>query len=224
MATTYVDSVDKIVMTYFACVTNDPFTYKGVTYEPRPLKVSPLLLRGFTCPPACGGCCPRFSLDYLPTEPRSSVASSRTVTFNGKEFELYSDLQSDHRDSRCRNLNKENARCGIYEVRPFSCDFELIRFMVSQDDTKRSNMLSQRLFGRGWMMKRVDGGTGALCEMTTPTDETIADAVRKLSRLREWTDYFSLNTKIPVILNWIASHKTYENIEPLVLDKYGNIL
>ena len=62
------DFIDKIVTRYFACVTGEEFTYKGKTYKPRPLRISPLIFRGYTCPAVCGACCTRFSLDYLPQE------------------------------------------------------------------------------------------------------------------------------------------------------------
>lgn len=64
----HVDNMDKIVSVYFAGVTNVSFSYKKTLYMPKPLKVSPLLLRGVLCPEGCGGCCARFSLDYLPAE------------------------------------------------------------------------------------------------------------------------------------------------------------
>ena len=36
------DSVEKIITRYFATVTTVPFSYKGKTFDPQPLKVSPL--------------------------------------------------------------------------------------------------------------------------------------------------------------------------------------
>lgn len=193
------DSVDKIVQTYFASVTKEKFTYKGVEFAPKDLHVSPLLLRGYTCPVGCGGCCPRFSLDYLPSENKSSLAVKRYIEFNNKQVEIYSDMQDDHEDHFCRNLNKTDGRCGIYLVRPFSCDFELIRFFVSEDSTQ----LSQQLFGRGWQFLRIDGDRGALCSMTPIDKSSIADVIRKLNRLKQWTDYFGISTWIPEILRWI---------------------
>ncbi len=75
----FTDSIDKIVTTYFRCVTKTKFHYKGIDYEPAPLTVSPLLLRGFTCPVGCGGCYPRFSLDYLPSEKRPTNTKLRQI-------------------------------------------------------------------------------------------------------------------------------------------------
>lgn len=195
----FTDSLDKIVRVYFASVTKEEFEYKGVKHAPKSLTVSPLLLRGFTCPVGCGGCCPRFSLDYLPSENRTEKAQARLVEFNGKQLEIYSDLQNDHDDHFCRNLNKTDGRCGIYLQRPFSCDFELIRFFVAEDSTR----LSQQLFGRGWQFLRIDDDRGALCTMTPVDKDTIADVIRKLNRLKQWTDYFGISTWVPEILHWI---------------------
>ena len=101
------DSVDKIVMQYFGAVTAQTFEYKGETYGVPRLTVSPLLLRGYTCPAGCGGCCPRFSLDYLPQEDQPRGTRPRTVKFNGYEVIIWSDTQEDHASDRCRNLRAE---------------------------------------------------------------------------------------------------------------------
>lgn len=210
----FTDSIDKIVTVYFRSVTREPFTYKGVTYEDsnssgrRTLVVSPLILRGFTCPIMCGGCCPRFSLDYIEEEKRPSyINTKRQIPFIGrgnKQVEVYSDIQDDHKDHFCKNLNKSDGRCGIYLVRPFSCDFELIRFFVSEDKSR----LSQQLFGRGWQFLRVDNNRGALCTMTPPDDNTIQETLRKLNRLEMWASHFGISTWVPSIINWIHSGDT----------------
>lgn len=221
----HTDSVDKIVTTYFACVTNTAFEYKGKIYEPQELRVSPLLLRDFTCPAACGGCCPRFSLDFLPGEDMPSNVTERIVTIDGKNVTIHSDMQSDHNGIKCKNLNMENGRCGIYTHRPFSCDFELIRFLVSGDPSKRKNQMTQKLFGRGWNMLRVDGERGALCEMTPITEQSIAEVKRKLGRLKTWTEHFYLvDTKVDTVLEWINCQTNYEDIKPLILSKTGDVI
>ena len=200
-----VDSVDKIVTAYFASVTAETFTYKGKTYDPRPLRVSPGIFRGFTCPAMCGGCCPRFSLDYLPSEPKPSIPLvERTIEFNGRAVKLLSDKQDDHAERFCRNLSRVDGRCGIHGRQPFSCDFELIRFITFKDPA-RANYVTQKKFGRGWAMMRIDGERGALCGITEPTAETVADNVRKLRRLDEWTTHFGLRTKLAPIIDWVAS-------------------
>lgn len=220
----YTDSIDKIVNTYFACVTNTKFEYKGATYEPQALRVSPMLLRDFTCPAGCGGCCPRFSLDFLPGEDRPENTKERAIEFNGKFVRVFSDKQDDHDGIKCKNLNLQDGRCGIYTHRPFSCDFELIRFLVSGNPEKRKNQMTQKLFGRGWNMLRVDGERGALCEMTPPDIKSVSEVKRKLKRLKMWTDYFGVvDTKVPKVLEWIESQIDYTNVQPLFLTKTGDI-
>lgn len=191
------DSVSKIITRYFAAVTRVPFTYDAKKYEPKRLKVSPLLLRGYTCPPSCGGCCFKFSLDYLPSEAHPEEVSERLIEFNGQQIKILSDHQPRNDGTRCRYL-MINGRCGIYPTRPFTCDFELIRTLAFTDDD-RPHVLTQKLFGRGWSYPRVDGGKGALCEMTEVDKKTIAEVLRKLDRLKAWTDYFGIKTWIPEI-------------------------
>lgn len=210
------DSLDKIIGTYFACVNAEPFTYKGHEYGVKPLRVSPDIFRGYTCPAICAGCCVRFSLDYLPTErhPHALALEQRHVNVNGKDFLVWSDMQKDHDDHYCRNVSKETGRCAVHGRHPFSCDFELIRFLEAQDTKIRTrnpksgipkaryNMLTQKLYGRGWNMLRVDGVRGARCEMTPVTKETTAEVVRKLKRLQKWMDYFEVSSRLDKIIKW----------------------
>lgn len=197
------DSLDKIVTRYFACVTNVPFEWRGKIYSPKPLRISPGLLRGYTCPPNCGACCPRFSLDYLPDEPQPTNVEKRTVIFDGRQIEVHSDLQLDHSDRFCRHVLKENARCNAHPTRPFTCDFELIRPLLFAEP-HLPNVLTQKLYGRGWCLMKVNGVRGALCEMIPVSDETIDDVVRKIQRLNDWCVHFGLtDTKCEAILTWI---------------------
>jgi len=193
------DTIDKVVSSYFAAITSHPFTYKGTIYQPMLLRVGTGFLKGFTCPSNCGGCCPTFSLDYIEKEAKPYELVERTVDFNGKSVTLWSDTQEENKGSRCKNLIQENGRCGIHGKQPFSCDFELIRF-IKQGDVWTVN---ERLFGRGWAMKRTDGGTGALCTITPPTTETALDVARRIERLCEWADYFGLkNHKATLLLKY----------------------
>ena len=193
------DSIDKIVDNYFAAITSHDFTYKGTTYKPAPLKANSNFLRGFTCPSMCGGCCPTFSLDYIEKEEKPYAIPLRIIEFNGKSVSVWSDEQDENKGNRCKNLNKENGRCGIHGKQPFSCDFELIRFIRLPDYWT----VSERLFGRGWNMGRVDGGKGALCTITPPTTETALDVARRIKRLCEWADEFGLKDhKASVLLKY----------------------
>ena len=193
------DTIDKVVQSYFAAITTHSFVYRGQTIEPAPLRVNNKLLRGFTCPENCGGCCPTFSLDYIPGEEHPYELEQRTVEFNGREIVIWSDMQLDNKGNRCRNLVKENGRCSIHGRQPFSCDFELIRFINRQGHW----FVNEQLFTRGWNMTRTDGGLGAACTITSATKETALDVARRLGRLCQWADYFGLeNHKARVLLDY----------------------
>lgn len=199
------DSVDKIVDRYLALVTKTPLRYKGKTYEPQTLVVSPSIFRGYTCPSGCGGCCGKFSLDYLPTDPRPADEriKPRQVPINDTTVTIFTDPQGDNPGRFCRHLIPENGRCGIHGEHPFSCDFELIRAAVSQVPHK-PNRLNTRLYGRGWaMLRAVDNERGALCTMTEISEESVADTVRRMVRLQEWADHFAIDSWVPEILTWM---------------------
>lgn len=204
------DSVDKIVERYFAVLTRQPFEFKGKQYLPKPLIVSPLLLRDYSCPIGCGGCCPRFTLDYLPTESKPVGTKKRAVPFDGREISIYTDFQDDSSDHFCNHLDKKSGRCGIYTVRPFSCDFELIRPLMFLNGPNR---LTQKLFGRGHAFLRIDGERGALCEMTPITPKSIQEVVRKLSRLCEWAGHFGIETWANQIISLIERGRLTHPIE-----------
>src|SRR3954466_15083824 len=157
----HTDSVNKIVEVYLASVCRRPFRYKGNTFSRKLLIVSPLLLRGHTCPSQCGACCGSFSLDFLPEEPGTVQTAKRVIDINGHPVGLRSDMQADVNERWCRNLDKPSGRCLVYDHRPLSCDFELIRFLVYDSKV----LLIQKQYGRAWAMARLDGELGALCRM-----------------------------------------------------------
>lgn len=208
------DTMDKIVNSYFAPICKEEFEYKGVRYKPHPLVLSPLMFRDFTCPPNCGGCCPRFSLDYLPSEAFPYSLTKRLINFNGASYSIYSDLQTKNENHHCVNLDMHNGRCKVYEERPFSCDFELLGFTVSKQ-MARPNYLRTRIYSRGWNFLRSDNKRGALCEVTpSHSHETIYNISRKLVRLKSWSDFFKIKTNIKDILNWV---KTGPHLVPTVI-------
>ncbi len=192
------DSIDKIVESYFAAVSKHDFEYKGRVFKARPLAVSPLLLRGFTCPAMCGGCCYNVTLDYLPVGQKREDLTRRYIQFDGDVIEVWSDMQLGNTGKHCRHLDSVG-RCGIYQNRPFPCDFELIRFMQFADKSR----LTQQLHGRGWRMERVTGDRGSLCKMTPPDQATVDEAKRKLLLLDDWAQHFGVKTWVVEILDWI---------------------
>jgi len=210
----YTDSIDKIVSTYIAKVATQPFTYKKKTYTPKPLMISPLIFRDFICKPGCGGCCPRFSLDYLPFELRPEyIETPRKVVFNGEEFDVYSDLQDEHTNPKCKHLVFETGLCGIHKkpANPFSCDFEIIRFLEFKAEDVPNRMMVKN-FGRGWQMMRVDGQRGALCEILPVSENGRQESIRKIKRLKEWCNYFKVENRCDTILEYLETGLHKEQI------------
>ena len=131
------------------------------------LILSPMFFRDYSCPSHCGGCCPKFSLDYFEGERWEKFKIEYPHLVHKfklriiKGANVYTNYQSDNPTLKCEFLNLENGRCGIHKSNPFSCEFELNKFVVKDKKT----YLMNKLFGRGWNMMRIDGERGALCEM-----------------------------------------------------------
>ena len=216
------DSVDKVIQSYFAAVTASTFTFKGVTYDPRPLRISPLVFRGFTCPADCGACCRRVTLDYLPDEPKPhhSVAFvERQIEFDGRQVPIWSFMQDADKGYHCEQLRMVDGRCSIHGTHPFPCDFELSRFWQYREP-KYANLFISKLHERGHTMRRVTGEMRGLCEMTDATKETTQDLVRKLRRLKQWCEHFGLiKTYLDDIIYWCESGP---HDEKLVLGEHNN--
>ena len=219
MAVRHTNTLDKILGTYMRAITRAPIYYNDDVIMPKPLQLSPQLFRHYTCPPDCGACCARFSLVYIPTDPRPLDAHIKPeyARVNGKQYRLLVDAQDDIDTHHCRHLNMQNGRCGIHGQHPFSCDFELLR--VTQQADK--NILSQRLYARGWNMLQIDLQTrGAQCEMILQTPAQRDDLVRRLYRLQEWATYFELQTHIDTIIAWCA---TGPHTERIIINPDGSI-
>ncbi len=209
LSVTHEDSVAKIVK-YFMVVTKVPFKVKGQTIQPRPLRISALIARGYTCPEGCGACCWNFSLDYLPSEFERSKppgVKERLFEFNGRKKSVYTDYQTQNAGKYCKHVSSVNGLCNIYPVRPFSCDFELIRCKVQPK--MPCNDISVARYSRGpSFIRPVDQKKGALCEILEPSDDSIKDTIRKFRRLEEWASYFGLTeTWIPEIINFLQNTK-----------------
>ena len=200
----FFDTIDKIVTSYFVVMATESFVYHDKIYQPRPLLVSSLLFRNLGCPAGCGACCKRYSLDYLPDEPRPEGMKPRTIHFNNKEITVYSDLQTDNTSIFCRHLDQSNGRCGIHEIHPFPCDFEIIRAFVYQD-SESPHRLSTQKPGRSWNLMRIDGERGSKCEIHEGFDQAKTDVTRKLKRLKSWCDHFELKNRTEDVLKWIAN-------------------
>lgn len=200
----HADTVDKIVAVYLASVCDESFSYKKKIYRPKELVVSPLLIRGYTCPAVCGACCGNFSLDFLPEESQISSATPRSIVINDTQTLIHSDLQSSNLDRWCKYLDRSTARCLEHGNRPMACDFELIRFLTYEDHV----LLIQKQYGRAWAMRRLDGNLGAACEMLPASPMVIEEVVRKLNRLDQWARHFGISTRISKVIDWIEAGDT----------------
>jgi hypothetical protein len=193
------DSVDKIVSIYLSGVTREEFSYKGCIYSPKLVFVWPMIFRSFKCVSKCGACCGNFSLDYLPKEHPTTRCQTRSIIFRDTVVTLNSDMQKDVDSRWCRHLDRVSGFCSEYDRRPFSCDFEPIRFLHYQDKV----CITQKSFGRSWAMERLDGMKGALCEFgDRPDQSNVSEVVRKLVKLLEWGEHFRLRTCVPEIIGW----------------------
>lgn len=220
------DTFDKVVASYFSALTKRPFMFRGQTFKPKPLTLSPLLLRGHTCPEKCGACCARGSLDYLPSEAHPPSVDFRTVEFDGQAFALLSDLQRDRTVLKCRHLQYDTGRCDIYDVRPMVCDVELVKFLHYEEQA----VLLSKLYGRYPVMLRVDGWKGTRCEMLPGSQETMIEILRKLRRLRDWCLYFGLDSWIDDVITWIETYSMKHAVRfslgngPQLFDVSGKVL
>tara|TARA_R110002167_G_scaffold143936_7_gene333535 strand:+ start:301 stop:939 length:639 start_codon:yes stop_codon:yes gene_type:complete len=167
--------------------------------------LSRLFFRDYSCPAKCGGCCLKFSLDYFEGErweKFKKLYPEKVSRFEKRTVDgvtVWTDWQKDNDTRWCRNLDMKDGRCGIHKSNPFSCEFELIKFM----DKSSKTHLIKKLFGRGWQFERVDGGKGALCEML-PFDKTkIERDVELLEELDDYGDRFKIKTKLKRIIAFL---------------------
>ena len=195
-----VDSFDKIVESYFTVFSRSDFRRDEVWYEARPLLVSPKILRADACVSNCGACCRAYTQDWLPLEDYPSHAVNRMVEIDFKKREIFT-VWPKKEAFWCTHLDCLTGLCTIYNQRPLTCEFELLRPSVTQAG---QNGLTTRLYGRGWNMPRVDGGKGALCKIKPVSLKSTQNTIKRLLRLQKWLDYFELDSsRIDEIKEWI---------------------
>ncbi len=194
----YNDSFDKIVDTYFSTFNREEFVWKNKTYTPKNFYANENLAKTHRCYKDCGGCCCKFSLDYIPSEPLPYEEGFKTKEAFGKKY--FSDEQEP--GWHCKHLIKENGFCGIHGKHPFSCDFEAIRIHKFKES---DNRVSVAPFGRAWALLKVDGQRGGICTFDEPTQEGANESARKLKRLKEWMDYFEIKHCVDDVIEWLES-------------------
>jgi Fe-S-cluster containining protein len=215
MGVRYQDSLEKIKNYLQLCQTNE-------------ITISPLFYRDYSCPPNCGGCCPKFSLVYFEGErwdkfkelyPEYSAKFEKRVLENG--VVLYEDHQKENTNHHCVNLNMTNGRCMIHESNPFSCEFELMKVRNVQGKISIIN----KLFGRGWQLKRIDGERGAMCEMKDFNYDKFLRDLKLLKELKEYAIKLNYDTILDEVISYLESIDIYlkngmiPNIQTIIYKK-----
>lgn len=195
-----IDSFDKIVESYFTVLSRSDFRRDEIWTESRPVLISPKILRADVCVPNCGACCRAYTQDWLPSEKHPSYAVCRTVEIDFEERKIFTTWPQKGA-FWCRHLDLTTGKCKIYNQRPLTCEFELLRASVTEAG---QNELTTRLYGRGWALTRVDKKKGALCKIEPATQESAQNTIRRLLRLQKWLNYFELDSsRIDDIIRWI---------------------
>lgn len=203
MAVAHTDSLTKIV-SYLSKVSTNPITFDGETYSvPKKFIVSATFFRRFVCPADCGGCCYRFTLDYFDANDGPEKKVERTLTVNDKTIPVWTYHQEpSEEEHHCDFVNKDNGRCGIHTVNPFSCKMEPIKLF----DMKHSVYLSKRPFGRGWAMRKVDNSKGVLCEFHEDNIDVDFDSdLRILNQLNGIALSLELETVLPKAIEYVKT-------------------
>lgn len=147
----------------------------------------------------------KFSLDYFEGERWENFKAlypEHIERFEKREVNgvtVWTDWQKDNDTKWCRHLDMTEGRCRVHKANPFSCEFELIKFM----ERGENKTLIKKLFGRGWNFERVDGGRGAKCEMLPFDSSKIERDVELLEELNEYGDRFKIKTKLGRVIEFL---------------------
>lgn len=218
----YNDSVNKIFETYIGQIVKKETEILGVVYQPRNIYVGLNVFRDVGCPSDCGGCCSRFSLDYIEPEAKPAGIELEERIVEGKSVFSYNHTP-DKEKHYCDMINLIDGRCKIHGFQPFSCDFELLRFRNFQTEVR----ISTSLYGRCWNLLRVDGVRGGLCQISDIDKKHKGEVMRKMLRLKQWIDYFGFETRIDDIIEYVDEARLEKPLRINQLKKsrgflYGN--
>ena len=108
----------------------------------------------------------------------------------------------------CEKLSLENGDCLIHTHRPFSCDFEMLRFKQYKNENKV--LIGTFPFGRCWALTQYNGTKGGLCVTKSYSPEYKEDVIRKLTRLKDWIDYYGIETYINELIDVVKDMTGYE--------------
>jgi Fe-S-cluster containining protein len=179
---TYSDSIQKI-KSYFFELDKDI------------LHFSPLFLRTLKCNKFCGGCCPKFSLDYIKDSQRwrnfVEQYPEKVQFFEERKCDnavYMSYTQVDNTGYYCNFLDKQNGLCTIHTSNPFHCEFEIIKLRGQNEfdiPNDRLVQVSKKPFSEADTFKCVDGTIGAKCEIEGFNKSTFLRDIEMLKELQE---------------------------------------
>ena len=193
-----IDSTDKIKGYISSCLKEEVI-------------LSAKFFRDYECPSGCGGCCPKFSLDYFEGERWEGFKKeypNELHKFEKREVDgvsIFTNFQRSNESGKCEYLDMSNGRCKIHKFNPFSCEFELNKFVQKEDKT----YLINKLYGRGWNMLRIDGLRGALCKMKEFNYDKFQKDIKLLEELLQIATFFK--TEVPLLEKIINFLKTLKN-------------
>lgn len=197
------DSVDKIFC-YIQSIVKGEVKIGNFTFKEKKIEVSPLILREIECIRHCGACCSTtFTLDYLPDEDKLENCIEREA-YGKKVWTVYPDKGQ----KGCKYLSKENGDCLVHTCRPFTCDFEMLRFKQYVHENKV--LIGTFPFGRCWALTQYNGTKGGICKKKGYSKEYKEDVIRKLYRLKDWIDYYEVPTYIQELIDYV---KTLDSCE-----------
>lgn len=194
------DSLRKIFECYIIPLIKEPIKYKNNIYKPLDkIIISPTIFRKIICKENCGACCLKYTMDFLPNEEKPQIKLTKRIFENKEIFTFYS---SDKNKIYCDLLDIKTGLCAIHYCKPFSCDFELLRF---KQFNKKIVYIGNYQYGRAWNMLKINKERGALCETINETSEdNRKEVLRKFKRLKSYIDYYQINTYIDEIINSLA--------------------
>jgi Fe-S-cluster containining protein len=204
------DSIEK-TLTQIRIVAKEPFVHQGQVFSPpeKGLVITENFWREFRCYLNCGACCQAFTLDYLPDEAEVFgeiypyiELQERFFEINGEKHLIYTHWnnpgQAFSGTRWCDFLGRDEAKCNIHQLNPYSCNVELIKFVES----KGKGYIRKAPFSRGWNMVKFDGNRGNLpCTFHDfSVEQFIKNDLVVLGRLRDWATHLGVDTYLPEII------------------------
>lgn len=191
------DSLRKIFECYIIPLIKNELKYKNKVYQPlEKIIISPTIFRKIICKEKCGACCLKYTMDFLPSEQKPKIKLTKRIFENKEIFTFYS---SDKNKIYCDLLDTKTGLCTIHFLKPFSCDFEMIRFKYFK--SKKTVYIGNYQYRRAWNMLKINNERGALCEtINLYREENKEEVLRKFKRLKSYIDYFQIDTYINEII------------------------